>query len=345
VLKPAFFLLILLAGSQVLWPQENQSLPIEEWAYSEGMEFWWDPITERGLLQKAGVSLVFRAGDPMALFRGTEWIPVNIERVPDGRVLISADTRERLRLVWNLTPALEPGRWRIGVILIDPGHGGRDPGTVATHRRPDGTTWTIREKDVVLRVAKELAFLCRNGALAPKVVLTRDDDTFLTLEERVELAHAQELGEGEIIIFISIHANASINQQAKGFEVWHIPVDYERDVLGRETEVVPTLRPLINQLKDYEYKTESLRISQLILEGFQRNSGSYSLDRGLREEAWFVVRMTRMPAVLVELGFVTNPTEASRLVSDAYLKNLALAMYDGLRNFSVELESGRREVP
>jgi N-acetylmuramoyl-L-alanine amidase len=230
---------------------------------------------------------------------------------------------------------------RVGVIIIDPGHGGRDPGALGKIKVGDRTI-TLAEKDITLKVGIMLAQMLRESFPDKRVVLTREADEYPTLDERVEIAHRQELNDRETILFISIHVNASFNTRAKGFEVWHIPREYNRDIVEAEylDEDQRSLLPILNNLIDREYKTESIRLAQILSQSMEDSFGDLSPNRGLKEEAWFVVRKAKMPAVLLELGFITNAQEGHRLSQRDYLMQVTQGLYNGLEEYIQTYEAG-----
>jgi len=164
------------------------------------------------------------------------------------------------------------------------------------------------------------------------IVLTRQGDTYPTLVKRVQIADSQKLGENESILFLSVHFNASLNRKAKGLELWYVPQDYEREVIAGG-DIPESVFPVLNTLVDSEYKKESRELAVQLAKGLSQELGDDSVSRGLKENPWFVVRMARMPAVLAELGFITNPDEAAQFLDPEYLKKLALGLYTGVVSF------------
>lgn len=149
------------------------------------------------------------------------------------------------------------------------------------------------------------------------------------------MANRIALEKNEAIIYISIHANASLNKKSRGFEVWHLPAGYARklddtaQIKNEPEEVAPILADMLNQ----EYTMESVLLARKILLRLDEDFGRLTKNRGTKEETWFVVRNARMPAVLIELGFVTNKEEAMRLSRDAHLKQVSRAIYNGISDF------------
>jgi N-acetylmuramoyl-L-alanine amidase len=196
----------------------------------------------------------------------------------------------------------------------------------------DGKNVVLQEKDLTLAVVLELQKLLAQTYPDRTIVLTRKDDSYPTLEKRVQIAHAQKLGEQESILFLSVHFNASLNPKATGIELWYVPQDFDRDVLGNRA-IPEAVFPVLNTLVDSEYKKESRALAVELAKGLSKELGDDSVNRGLKENPWFVVRMARMPAVLAELGFITNPAEAVKLQDPEYLKRLAHGLYTGLVAF------------
>jgi N-acetylmuramoyl-L-alanine amidase len=306
----------------------------------------WNPETETGYLDLSGEGLGDR-GDRIIFSVGSPWMVVNyrekirtqgVER-SQGNLLFPAETLEALNRYFELR-SLRRLRPRVAAILIDPGHGGKDSGAIGYHQDKDGEL-RLLEKDVVLDVSKKLYLLLNKEYLDKQIMLTRDDDRYLKLEERTEIANNVDVGKNEAIIFVSIHANAAFNRNAKGYEVWVLPGDYRRTLIDTEDldEETRTIAPILNVLLEEEYSIESITLAQAVLEGFDNLVGDVTDNRGIREESWFVVRKAKMPSILIELGYVTNKEEATRLADQAYLQKLVLGIYTGIRSFVSNFES------
>ena len=220
---------------------------------------------------------------------------------------------------------------RIQVIVLDPGHGGTDPGSIGKHTI-GGKSVVLQEKDLTLAVVLELQKLLVQAYPNRTIVLTRKSDTYPTLEQRVQIADSQKLDEKESILFLSVHFNASLSRKAKGIEVWYVPQDYEREVINGG-DIPESVFPVLNTLVDSEYKKESRDLAQQLAKGLAKELGDSNVQRGLKENPWFVVRMAHMPAVLAELGFITNLEEATLFLDPDYLKKLAHGLYTGLASF------------
>jgi N-acetylmuramoyl-L-alanine amidase len=306
----------------------------------------WHPVRDLGVLEREQTRVVFRPGNGWIIHDYQKKIATDTIKEDNGRIVFSENTVALLRSLFRSRGKDTSGH-RIAAVLIDPGHGGRDPGAIGTHT-VDGENVEIKEKDVVLEVSKHLYRKLKQRYQDKKIFLTRTGDTFPSLEERVEMANQIELDKYEAIIFLSIHANASLNSDATGFEVWYLPPDYRRTLLEPEEveseskEVVP----ILNTMLEEEYTVESILLARNILQGLKKKVGDVSEDRGLKEEIWFVVRKAKMPSVLIELGFLTNKEEALRLEDSAYLKKLSEGIYNGVSKFIDQFEqtSGFTEV-
>jgi N-acetylmuramoyl-L-alanine amidase len=228
----------------------------------------------------------------------------------------------------------------IGAIVIDAGHGGKDPGGMGDQ--------LIREKDVVLAVARELQEELERRFRDKEIVLTRDKDTFVSLEERG--AFANRIDSGKNPLFISIHANVSFSQNVNGYETYFLSLDAfgekARDVASRENSVLDFetddtgdyVEEIINRIVDIEYRRESRLLAQYIQNGLQHRVSSESVNRGVKSAFFYVLKESKMPAVLVEIGFVTNGREAQKLQQPEYQRRIARGISDGVEEFIAVFE-------
>jgi N-acetylmuramoyl-L-alanine amidase len=212
---------------------------------------------------------------------------------------------------------------KIGRVVIDPGHGGHDTGTIG----PTG----LREKDVVLDVALRLKkLLVRNTGAS--VLLTRGDDTFVPLEERTAIANEKAAD-----LFISIHANASRDRSARGIETYYMnfnssPEDLE--VAARENatsqESVHELEDLIKKIAMTEKIEESQAFARLVqhqVHATLAKAGSVQQDRGLKKAPFVVLIGANMPSILAEVSFLTNPRDERLLKRSDYRQRISQALY------------------
>lgn len=212
------------------------------------------------------------------------------------------------------TPAPQPFDLRpVQRIVIDPGHGGKDPGAIGAGG--------VREKDVVLRVSRVLRDrLVREGF---EVFLTRDADHYLTLEERAEVSN--RLG-GDL--FVSIHANSSRNRRSNGVETYLLDTRYDKQTArvaarenGTTVDKLDDLHKILASLRLGYNEQFAARVAREVhgsLVGNLRKSYRGTRDLGVKRGPFLVLFAASMPAILVEIGFVSNSTEASRLRTKAF---------------------------
>ncbi len=216
----------------------------------------------------------------------------------------------------------------IKTIVIDPGHGGKDPGAVY-----NGTM----EKDINLDVSKRLANVLRVAGYT--VHLTRTEDKFLSLEERPQIAKKHKAD-----LFISIHTNANPKKHIHGFETYYLKYKNKKDI---QTSTLERFGIEYSQLVDDD-KTKLNKIinhyvgeSKKLAKNIQKNALSltkkrgYTVFNGKSQEAAFVVLIGHtIPSVLVEIGYNSNPTEAKRLSKSAYRDSLAEGIANGLHQYA-----------
>lgn len=243
---------------------------------------------------------------------------------------------EEGRLVFASLPgatAMAPAPAASRIVVIDPGHGGADPGEVGTGG--------VREKDVTLAVARRLERVLRERGY--EVHLTRTTDTLVALADRPRLANEWRAGRPGAI-FVSLHANSG-PPSAQGFETFFLSearTDDERRVAEMENAAVKfeapgtpaRIRELDSILQDLR-NDFYLRASNDLAETIQRRMGRFhpGPDRGVKQAGFLVLVGALMPAVLVELAFVTNPGEAVLLASDDFQERLGRGLADAIDEF------------
>jgi len=324
-----FFPLILFSEETI-----EKSIPLSTIITETNAVLRWDAIRSLGELSLYGRVVVFKPGIPFLLFNYTKKSELlEISTHLDGEIYFSRKAEDIL-LKFFMPPAASKDFLRIKAIVIDPGHGGKDSGAVGNYIL-NGKTAQLKEKNVVLSVGLELADKLKNSYPDKEIILTRSTDEFISLEQRTVIANQIELKENESIIFVSVHANASLNSKAKGFEVWYLPPEYRREVLDdtvKQSEPEDVV-PILNTMLEEEITVESILLAQSIQKGLSLVIGDKIDDRGLKEESWFVVRNAKMPAVLVEMGFITNQDEAVILGDQMYLKKISEGIYNGISGF------------
>ncbi|MDT8069319.1 MAG: N-acetylmuramoyl-L-alanine amidase [Terriglobia bacterium] len=219
---------------------------------------------------------------------------------------------------------------KIGRIVVDAGHGGHDTGTIGPHG--------LLEKDLTLDVALRLGKLLQNR-LGAEVIYTRDDDTFVPLEERTAIANQQQAD-----LFISIHANSSSDPDARGVETYYLNFTSSPDALAvaaRENAVsdksVHELQDLVKKIalkeKIEESREFAMDVQQQLHAGLAAKSPAIR-DRGVKKAPFIVLIGANMPSILAEISFLSNPTDEKRLKTPAYRQKIAEALYRGIARYA-----------
>jgi len=216
-------------------------------------------------------------------------------------------------------------------VVIDAGHGGKDPGG----RKVFG----LREKEINLLTAKELYNMLKDEEIFD-VLMTRTSDVFIPLNERSRIANDYKAD-----IFISIHANASRDRREKGFEVYFMSenasdpwaaevADFENSVIGLE-EVEGAVDPsamLLHSLARNEYLNEGSRLAGLISKELEKSTPF--VNRGVKQAAFYVLRGTYSPGILVELGFMTNTRDQQNMNDKKGRTKIANSIYKGVMKYA-----------
>lgn len=222
---------------------------------------------------------------------------------------------------------------KIKRIVIDAGHGGKDPGAIGKGG--------LQEKDVVLKIVNGLKeSLARLGA---EIIMTRSDDTFIPLEERAAIANTKEAD-----IFISVHANASFNRKARGVETYFLNLTNDARairVAARENAVsikkMSDLQYILNDLMKTAKVNESSKLAATVQESLVSNLKAKYSDvkgNGVKGAPFYVLVGTHMPSILVEVSFITNPKEEERLADSGYIKEIVAGITSGVNRYVKEME-------
>jgi N-acetylmuramoyl-L-alanine amidase len=218
---------------------------------------------------------------------------------------------------------------KIGRIVIDAGHGGHDTGTIG----PNG----LEEKDLVLDVALRLGRLLQTK-LGAEVIYTRDDDTFIPLETRTAIAN-----EHQADLFISVHANSSQDESARGVETYYLNFTSSPDALevaARENEVseksIHELQDLVKKITLKEKIDESRELAsdvqQSLYAGLSPKNPTLR-NRGVKKAPFVVLIGANMPSILAEISFVSNPLDEKKLETPEYRQKIAEALYKGIAKY------------
>ena len=209
-------------------------------------------------------------------------------------------------------------------IVIDPGHGGKDPGALGTG--------TLQEKGIVLSISVKLREILT--AKGYTVLMTRDTDRFIPLKKRTEFATQHKAD-----LFLSIHANAAETSKANGIETYYLDItstdDAAEKVAARENidsgYSIQELETLLEGLIQESKSEDSRRLAQSVQHALVQSTGA--IDRGVKHARFVVLIGTKVPAILIETGFISNPAERQKLATSAYQHKVATAIADGVDRF------------
>ncbi len=304
-----------------------------------GVDLKYDTLIQTVYLNKDYKRVSMRAGDALILVNDSAMhlkYPVDIYR---GTIVVPSQFKEQVFDILFPQPAavqrkVAKEKIRLSRIVIDAGHGGNDPGAIGKRG--------LREKDVNLDIARRLSDLLR--AEGVRTVLTRSSDKFIPLPTRVSIANKSDAE-----LFVSIHANANRSRSLSGFEVYYVSPsvsDYKR--------ACATARNTPLRLEGASFARKSQELDTIIWDMIYTNSRAESVDLayslcrvmdsaidanilGVKNARFQVLKGVRTPAVLIEVGFVSNLNEEKLLRSGAYRQKLAEGILEGLRRYSQEM--------
>lgn len=254
-----------------------------------------------------------------------------------------------LLLAFSLAGLCED-RLSLSTVVIDPGHGGKDPGAVSK----DGNSY---EKTFVLDIAKTLADKIREGYPDVKVIMTRSTDHFVTLNDRAEIANKAGAN-----LFISIHINSSAGTVANGYSVHVLGQSHKKgtDLYKMNLAMVQRENSVIMLDDDYNpatagfnpedpesyifmtmmqsaYLEQSIQFAQII--GDKLADGPIKNSRGVSQDPFYVLWKTSMPSVLVELGFISNEQDLAVLKQDKSRDSIAECLYEAFKAYKTDYDN------
>ena len=219
------------------------------------------------------------------------------------------------------------------LIVLDAGHGGHDPGATG----PTG----VQEKEVVLDVTRRVARMMEESGFGIKVVLSRAADVFVPLRDRTNFANKQRAD-----LFVSIHANAHPRSVSEGVETYFLSSEAS-DTEARQTAAIENgavqlespatrqktdaIRSILWDLAQSEFQQESSFLAETVLDSMTRSLRL--VNRGVKQAGFFVLGGAAMPAILIEIGFLTNPKEERKLATPEYREATARAIFAGLSEY------------
>jgi N-acetylmuramoyl-L-alanine amidase len=239
--------------------------------------------------------------------------------------------------------AVDLSQSRIRKIIVDAGHGGKDPGTTGRSG--------LREKDVNLDIAKRLVKLLKADGL--KVVMTRSTDNFISLERRADIAN-----DAKADLFVSIHSNANRVRSLNGLEVYYISTninDYKRALFCVQSEpsgsrelsfahpAPLSLKATVWDMINTSNRAESIRLARDICKAIETNLNTKVI--GIKGAPFYVLKCTLMPSILIESGFLSNSQEERMMKNSSYRQQIAESIEQGIvkyaRNYPI-MEAARQ---
>ena len=246
--------------------------------------------------------------------------------------------------LYNVNLLSQTNSTNIKTIVIDPGHGGKDSGTLGTKR------FKIYEKHVALAVSLKLGNYIAEAFPEVKIIYTRDTDVFLELNERTEIANKSNAD-----LFISIHCDGFTNPKPSGASVFVMGMSKLKanmDVAMRENSAIylednykqkydgfdpkSAESYIVFSLMQNTYLNQSLQIAEEVESEFSNRANRKS--RGVKQAPFYVISRTNMPSILVECGFLTNPNEEEFLHSDLGQDYIASAIFRAFRSYKQNIE-------
>ena len=273
-----------------------------------------------------------------------EPVPVSVEQTPEPNAAVEVAAAiikpaEETVVKPQPTPVVKPAPAPVVSsarkkmrIVVDPGHGGKDPGAVRSR---------VREKDLNLSVSKELYRLLKKGGFEVKI--TRDDDTFIPLSGRSKMANNFKAD-----LFVSVHTNSSKNRNANGFEVYFRSekatdkeaaetAALENEAMQYEEVHYNFVDALLQSLAKNEYINESSKLAGHVRNAVYKQPGigiAVNQNSSVRQANFYVLKGVQSPAILVEMGYISSQKDRGRLTQGAVQKKMAQGIYNGIYNYA-----------
>ncbi|MBU1567186.1 MAG: N-acetylmuramoyl-L-alanine amidase [Proteobacteria bacterium] len=345
-------------------PQYRSPVPIEDGLLKRIRTGQFSPDTVRVVLdiESIGSYKIYSLPDPFRVVidvRGEKFAketptPISTARTdkkPENQLEVESQNnvvvlRDNKKVAVTVKPSSEPAKIEavpevkplslaqqlgLGVkkIVLDPGHGGKDPGAMA---------FGLKEKDIVLDVAKRLAPVLKKE-LGCEVVLTRKDDTFISLEERTAIANTNNAD-----LFISLHLNAHTSTKVRGLETYYLNLTTNAEamrVAAREnatsTHQMSELQDILSDIMKNSKIDESSRLAQqvhntILTEADKRGFADIK-NLGVKQAPFYVLIGAQMPAILIELAFLSNEKDVDNLKNHAFLEMLTKEIGEGIRTY------------
>lgn len=351
---------------EIVRVKNDEYLPLDEILSQTELDHSFDMISGKGRLYRKGHHAVYGIGLSVILVDGGLYkSPLPVRR-KDGRVLIPIDAAQKI--VQSLQPGVRvnrdrsavyvgfpdnedpssdrkedapvtPVKDRIRFIVIDPGHGGKDPGALGKGG--------IMEKDITLAVSKRLEKELKKAFPDLRVFLTRSNDRFIELSGRTAIAN-KLLKKSENGIFLSVHVNSALSSRISGYESYFLsqnPTNEDaRNTAALENNVIvleekhdgggthDDVDYIEAMMITTQIQKESAALASCIQIGLSKKNRTFS-SRGVKKADFFVLRGVLMPAVLVEIGYISNIKEARQLKKEDHQRAVAAGIAEGVELF------------
>jgi N-acetylmuramoyl-L-alanine amidase len=318
-------------------------LDLRVYCHEQGYGYFWDPLAKNAIIQTRNGEFRLHAGSDYILRDGRLERIAEKAKLSDGAMFAGSSIAALLEGSSLRTPArgseavpLEPPLlFHVQKVVVDAGHGGKDSGAASSRG--------LKEKGLVLEVARKVKE--RLEARGIQVVMTRNADVFIPLSERAQIANKNGAD-----FFISIHANASTSRSLNGFEVYYLSEATddaalaveraENSVIRYEPDssrgLTKNLKTILWDLRESQNRKESLKAASAVTDSV--NSSVSIAAKRVRSANFYVLKWAECPAILVELGYITNGQDERRLRDPAYKSVLADALVDGFWAYKKELE-------
>ncbi len=323
------------AGRPTLPPPVEIGINLSDICNQYHVVWNWDGVTQVVLLEFKGNKAKALVGSNVVMVdKQRVTLSMPLKRI-NSSIYVSDDFEKKVLVPLGAVTTEGGGkvdwsRMRVRTVVIDPGHGGKDPGT-------QGQTG-LKEKTVVLDIGRQIRDYLQDAGL--KVIMTRDSDEFITLPARTEIATKSDAD-----LFVSIHANSNPSRKTEGIEVYFCKTRDKSDLEEEQrqknekmfakrinSKYSPVVEDVLADMM-YVYKVgASETLARRIVNHSSSESGG--LNRGSRVCRFFVVRNTLIPAVLVEVGYLTNKHEEKKLSTPAYRQKIARAIANSIMKYA-----------
>lgn len=318
-------------------------LPAVKFCNTYNLDYKWDHIVNSATIRTKYDNIVLRAGSnvmllngsekkldrPVILAEGTVYVPVSFAKNIAGPIIGKAPAEK-------IEEPERPKRVRIKTIVLDPGHGGNDVGAI-------GRRLGLKESEMALSLSRKIKNILEGNGI--NVIMTRDSDNFIPLSRRSEIANRASAD-----LFVSVHINASRSRSMRGFECYFLSNNADdnarasqardsgrlKTTEGAEVEHSYRLDKTLWDMKLSEDRRQSAELSSYICDSIKNN---FTMgNRGIRSARFYVLKYTRIPAILVEAGYISNRYEEMKLKDPKFLDRVADAIAEGILKFKREYE-------